>query len=151
MLLGLDPLLGGDLLKTLRDMGHGDSICIVDSNFPASEIARRAGVPCHALAADTAAVARAILSVMPLDSFIDEPVRRMEVTATPNELSEAHQQVLAVMHELAGSQWRMGSIERFAFYEEAARCAAIVATLDRRGYANFILAKGVVGPDGKVV
>ncbi len=151
MLLGLDPLLGGDLLKTLRDMGHGDSIAIVDRNFPAHEIARRSQVPCHVLATDTATAARAILSVMPLDSFIDEPVRRMEVTASPAEPSEAHQELLAAVHEVAGERWRMGSIERFAFYEEAAKCAAVVATLDRRGYACFILTKGVIGPDGRIV
>lgn len=151
MLLGLDPLLGGDLLKTLRDMGHGDSIAIVDCNFPAHEIARRAGVPCHALATDTPGAARAILSVMPLDSFLEEPVRRMEVTATPGELNEAHRELLDTVHEVAGKKWRMGSIERFAFYEEAVKCAAVVATLDRRGYACFILTKGVIGPDGKIV
>ncbi|MEZ5865663.1 MAG: RbsD/FucU domain-containing protein [Geminicoccaceae bacterium] len=151
MLLGLDPLLGGDLLKTLRDMGHGDSICVVDCNFPAHEIARRAGVPCHAVATDTPSAARAILSVMPLDSFVEAPVRRMEVTATPDELHEAHRELLATVHGVAGDRWRMGSIERFAFYAEAAKCAAVVATLDRRGYACFILTKGVIGPDGKIV
>lgn len=151
MLLGLDPLLGGDLLKTLRDMGHGDSICVVDCNFPAHEIARRAGVPCHPLATDTPGAARAILSVMPLDSFVEAPVRRMEVTAAPDQLSDAHQEFLGTVQEVAGNQWRMGSIERFAFYEEAAKCAAVVATLDRRGYACFILTKGVIGPDDKIV
>jgi L-fucose mutarotase len=151
MLLGLDPLLSGDLLKILRDMGHGDMICITDCNFPAHEIARRAAVPCVSLATDTPRAARAILSVMPLDSFIDHPVRRMEDGNAPGELNEAHKDFQAVVHHTAGERWQMGSIERFAFYAAAATCAAIVATLDRRGYACFILTKGVIGADDKIV
>lgn len=151
MLLGLDPLLSGDLLKILRDMGHGDMVCVVDCNFPAHEIARRAAVPCVALGCDTPRATRAILSVMPLDSFIEHPVRRMEVTATPDEPNEAHREVLGAVHEVAGARWRMGTIERFAFYAEAGRCAAVVTTLDRRGYACFVLTKGVIGPDGQIV
>ncbi len=151
MLLGLDPLLSGDLLKILRDMGHGDTIAVVDCNFPAHESARKAGVPCVPLAADTPTAVRAILSVMPLDSFLDHAVHRMEVCADPTEPNEAHQEVLNVVHQTAGERWRLGSIERFAFYKEAAKAAAVVTTLDRRGYACFILTKGVIGPDGKIV
>ena len=151
MLLGLNPLLSGDLLKILRDMGHGDMLCIADCNFPAHEIARRAAVPCVSLACDTPRAGRAILSVMPLDSFIEHPVRRMEDGAAPGALNAAHEDFKAVVHRTAGERWQMGSIERFAFYAEAAKCAAIVATLDRRGYACFILTKGVIGADDKVV
>lgn len=151
MLLGLDPLLSGDLLKILRDMGHGDTLAVVDCNFPAHEIARKAAVPCVALACDTPTAARAILSVMPLDSFVEHPVHRMEVCASPTEPNESHRDFLAAVHDTQGSRWQMGSIERFAFYEEANKCAAVVATLDRRGYACFILTKGVIGPDGNIV
>lgn len=151
MLLGLDPLLSGDLLKILRDMGHGDTIAVVDCNFPAHEIARKAAVPCVSLACDTPAAVRAILSVMPLDSFLEHAVHRMEVCAYPTEPNEAHQDVLATVHQTQGSRWQMGSIERFAFYKEAAGVAAVVTTLDRRGYACFLLTKGVIGPDGQIV
>ncbi len=151
MLLGLDPLLTGDLLKILRDLGHGDTLAVVDCNFPAHETARRAAVPCISIAADTPAATRAILSVMPLDSFVEPAVHRMEVCASPTEPNEAHQEVLQAVHDSAGERWQMGSIERFAFYQEAAKCAAVVTTLDRRGYACFILTKGVIGPDGKIV
>lgn len=150
MLLGLDPLLSGDLLKILRDMGHGDTITVVDCNFPAHEIARKAGVPCVPLAVDTPRAARAILSVMPLDTFIETPVRRMEVCASPTEPNEAHKDFLAAVHQTAGDRWRMGSIERFAFYDESLKSAAIVTTLDRRGYACFILTKGVLDAEGNV-
>ncbi len=151
MLIGLDPLLSGDLLQVLRDMGHGDTICIADCNFPAHEIARRAAVPCVPLAADTARATRAVLSVMPLDSFVEHPVRRMEDGHAPGELNEAHRDVLAAVQQMAGERWTMGGIERFAFYAEAAKCAAVITTLDRRGYACFILTKGVIGADDQVV
>jgi L-fucose mutarotase len=151
MLLGLDPLLTGDLLKILRDMGHGDTVCIADCNFPAIEIARRAGVPCISLATDTPRAAEAVLSVLPLDSFVDHSVFRMEVCANPRELNQAHSDFLAAVHRTAGDRWAMGSIERFAFYKEAAKCAALITTLDRRGYACFLLTKGVIGPDNKIV
>jgi L-fucose mutarotase len=151
MLLGLEPLLSGDLLKILRDMGHGDTIAVVDCNFPAHETARRATVPCIPLACDTASAIRAILSVMPLDSFLEHAVHRMEVCATPTEPNEAHREVLEVVHQAQGERWQMGSIERFAFYKEAAKAAAVVSTLDRRGYACFIMTKGVIGADGKIV
>lgn len=151
MLIGLDPLLSGDLLKILRDMGHGDMLCLADCNFPAHAIAQRAGVPCIPLATDLPTATRAVLSVMPLDSFIPHPVRRMEVDNAPGELNDAHQDVQRAVHETAGARWQMGSIERFAFYAETAKCTAIVATLERRGYACFILTKGVIGADGEVV
>lgn len=56
-----------------------------------------------------------------------------------------------MVKKIAGKRWRTGSLERFAFYEATAACTAVIATLDRRSYANFILTKGVIGPDGKTV
>ena len=40
MLIGVPPILGPDLLATLRAMGHGDEIALVDANFPAESVAR---------------------------------------------------------------------------------------------------------------
>ena len=133
MLIGLDPLLNGDVLAVLRDMGHGDSVVLADANFPAHYL----GPPAIRIDSDAVRAGRAVLSVMPLDGFVDAPVRRMEADARkePN---------------VAGP-WPMGSIERFRFYEEARACVAVFATLELRPYANFILTKGVIAPDGSVV
>jgi L-fucose mutarotase len=147
MLIGLDPLLSGEALAVLRDMGHGDSIAIVDSNFPAHFL----GPPAIRMAADIVQTGRAILSVMPLDSFVDWPMQRMEVIGRPNEITEVQAEFAAMAEEVAGADWSMGSLERFAFYEAARDCVAVFATLDRRPYANIILVKGVIGPDGTVV
>ena len=150
MLIGIDPRLSGELLALLRDMGHGDTLCIADCNFPGASIAADAGVPCIRTSLDTVEIGRAILSVMPLDGYVEDPVMRMEISGRPAELNEAHDAFLAMMRETAGTDWTMGSRERFRFYEEAVKCRAVVWTLDRRGYANFILKKGVIAMDGSV-
>ena len=45
MLLGLDPVLGPDLLHALAVMGHGDRIVLVDANYPATRGRRLIAVP----------------------------------------------------------------------------------------------------------
>ena len=146
MLIGLDPLLSSDALALLRDMGHGDSVVLADANFPAHYL----GPPAIRIDADLVRAGRAILSVMPLDGFVDAPVQRMEVDGRPKEPNEAHREFAAMVAEVAAT-WPMGSIERFRFYEEARGCVAVFATLERRPYANIILTKGVIGEDGAVV
>lgn len=146
MLLGLDPLLNGETLAVLRDMGHGDRVALVDANFPA----RYLGPPAIRLDTDLVRAGRALLSVLPLDGYVDAPVLRMEIDGRPRELGDAHREFAAMVEEVAGP-WPMGSIERFRFYQEAQACACVFATLERRPYANVILSKGVVGADGGVV
>ena len=146
MLIGLDPLLSGDVLALLREMGHGDGIVLADANFPAHHL----GPPAFRMDTDLVRAGRAILSVLPLDGFVDAPIRRMEIDGRPKELNDAHQGFAAMVEEVAGS-WPMGSIERFRFYEEARGCVAVIATLERRPYANMILIKGVIDEDGAVV
>jgi L-fucose mutarotase len=41
----------------------------------------------------------------------------------------------------------MGSVERMAFYEQAKKSYAVLATSERRFYGCFILKKGVIAPD----
>src|SRR6478609_5827696 len=76
MLKGLDPLLGPELLSILRAMGHGDELALVDANFPAAASAKRLvrldGIP-------ATRVLTAVLSVLPLDDFVDSPATRMAV------------------------------------------------------------------------
>ncbi|MCB1833733.1 MAG: fucose-binding protein [Geminicoccaceae bacterium] len=151
MLIGIDPILNGDVLQVLCDMGHGDTICIADANFPGRETARRANVPWAHLDCDLPRAMRAVLSVMPLDSFVEEAVHRMEDGDDPQGLNEAHRDVKAVMEEVSGTRWKLGGIERFAFYEEALNCSLVISTQERRGYACFILKKGVLDPGGAVI
>lgn len=148
MLRGIDPLLSPELLMILRAMGHGDEIAIVDANYPATSnadwLVRLDGV-------DASQALAAILSVLPLDSFVDDPANGMQVVGKPDEIPPAIADFQTIVDRLAGFPVRIGRIERFGFYERAKTCFAIVATGDRRLYANIILRKGVIGADGEVV
>lgn len=142
MLKGLDPLLDADLLYVLAAMGHGDELALVDRNFPAVSTARRLVL---LPGANATAVTGAILSVMPLDTFVDEPIVRMEIVGAPTEISSVHADVLLVCEAVEGRPLEMGSISREAFYERARQAFAVVATSEQRPYGCFLLKKGVVG------
>lgn len=139
MLKGLSPLLTPDLLHVLASMGHGDEIVLADANFPATTHARRL-VPLHG--ADAPAVLDAVLSVLPLDDFVERNASTMQVVGDTHAVPEVVQAFNATLlrHGAAAAT----SIERFAFYERAAAAFAIVATGERRVYGNILLRKGVV-------
>ncbi len=154
MLISLDPILNADLLYVLRAMGHGDELAIVDANFPSLSIAETTvfGEPIILDGVDLPAAATAILSVFPLDSFVDEPVNRMEVVGAPDEMAACHQDMRAALDASSDRTWKMGGVERFAFYERARQSFAIVtAAGERRPYGCFFLRKGVIAPDGSVM
>lgn len=153
MLKNLDPLLTAELLLVLRSMGHGDEFALVDCNFPAASVAEQtvSGRLVSLDGVDLPRAAEAILSVFPLDSFVETPVYRMEVVGNPQELASVQRDVQAIIARDDSRQWGMGSIERHAFYDRARHSYAVVATGERRPYGCFILVKGVIGPDGRVV
>lgn len=149
MLKAIDPLLNADVLHALRAMGHGDDLVVCDTNFPADSVAR-ATVLGRLLRIDNVTAtraARAILSVLPLDSFVDHPAERMEVVGKPDEIPEVQREVQAEIDRAEGRSWPMGSIERHAFYERARRAYCVIATGERRFYGCFVLKKGVIAPD----
>ncbi|WP_136661267.1 RbsD/FucU domain-containing protein [Nitratireductor sp. XY-223] len=143
MLRGLNPILSPDLLYILRAMGHGDDIVIADANFPAESMGQKV-VRLDGLSATD--VAEAVLSVMPLDSFVDDPAITMQVVDDPQAtppVVEAFQNIIEVT---ADSPVPIKSIERFAFYDRAKAAFAIVQTGEGRHYGNIILKKGVIAP-----
>jgi L-fucose mutarotase len=143
MLKAIDPLLTPDLLYVLRAMGHGDEIAIVDGNYPAQS----AGPEVVRLdAADATRTLDAILSVMPLDTFVPEACWRMEVVGDAEAEQPIFGEFRAVIAKREGPQFKLGQLERFAFYERASRAFAVVATGERRLYGNVILKKGVIRP-----
>jgi L-fucose mutarotase len=149
LLKGIDPLLNADVLQALRAMGHGDDVVLCDTNFPADSVAR-ATVLGRLLRLDNvtaARAARAVLSVMPLDSFVDAPASRMEVVGKPGEIPVVQQEVQAEVDAAEGRSWPMGSVERFAFYERAKQAYAVIVTGERRFYGCFIFKKGVIPPE----
>lgn len=142
MLKRIDPLLNADLLYVLAAMGHGDELALVDSNFPATSHAQRLvrldGV-------DTEVAGRAILSVLPLDSFVDEPVVRMEVVGAPADVTASQTEFLQLAEDAEGRSLSMGALSRHEFYARAQSAFAIVATSEARPYSCFLLVKGVIG------
>jgi L-fucose mutarotase len=149
MLKSIDPILNADVLFALRAMGHGDDLVLCDTNFPADSVARQTilGRLLRLDGVNAPRAARAILSVMPLDSFVDKPALRMEVVGKPDEIPAVQMEVQKEIDAAEGRIWPMGSIERFAFYELAKKAYCLVQTGERRFYGCFVFKKGVIPPD----
>lgn len=142
MLHNIDPILSPDLLYTLRAMGHGDEIALVDANFPAES----SGPTCvRADGSTNSEILRAVLSLMPLDTFVDDPALCMEVVEDPKIIPEAVADFQTIINEVADAPRQIQPLERFAFYDRAATCFAVVQTGERRLYGNIILKKGIIG------
>jgi L-fucose mutarotase len=151
MLKGIDPRLNADVLYALRAMGHGDYLVLSDTNFPSDSVARETKIR-RLLRMEnltSAQAAEAILSVMPLDTFIDNAAERMEVVGKPKEIPAVQKEVQKVIDKAEGKSWPLKSIERFAFYDKAKKAYAVIQTGERRFYGCFILTKGVISPDVK--
>lgn len=149
MLKSIDPLLNADVLYALRSMGHGDDLILCDTNFPADSVARQT-VFGRLLRIDNvtaARAARAILSVLPLDSFVDTPAFRMEIVGQPGEIPPVQSEVQAEVDAAQGRPSPMGSVERFAFYDLAKKAYCVIQTGERRFYGCFVFKKGVIGPE----
>jgi L-fucose mutarotase len=149
MLKSIDPVLTPDLLWTLAAMGHGDDLALVDANHPAARIARStaSGKLIELPGLSMARAARAILSVLPLDDFTPDPVRRMLVVGDADAVPDVQKSVQAEIDAASARKIQMAGIERFAFYEAAKASFAIVQAGDPRGYGCFLFRKGVVFGD----
>ena len=149
MLKGLDPILNADVLHALKSMGHGDDLIIADMNFPSDSIARQTvyGKLLKLENVTAGRAAQAILSLMPLDSFVPHPALRMEIVGKPDEVPPVQQEVQAAIDKAEGKSWPMGSIERFAFYEAAKKSYVVIQTGERRFYGCFLFKKGVLPPE----
>ncbi len=141
MLKGIDPLLSGELLNILDSMGHGDLLLVVDRNYPAAS----SGRPVVRLGeVGVRRALGAVLSVLPLDSFVDRPLERMEVDGDPSRTTPGQDAVLALASQLEDRPLEYAVVGRLAFYERAKQVFAVVHTLDPEPYSCYILRKGVV-------
>jgi len=143
MLKNIPPILGPDLLGILRAMGHGDEIAIVDANYPA-DAAGPVLVRLDGISATD--VLDAILTLMPLDDFVDEAAICMQVVGEAKRREPVMDEFDRIIktHE---PKMGLSSVERFAFYERVSKGYAIVQTGERRLYGNVLLKKGVIRPD----
>lgn len=143
MLKNIPPILGPDLLGILRAMGHGDEIAIVDANYPADGagpvLVRLDGI-------SATEVLDAVLTLMPLDDFVDEQAICMQVVGNAGQREPVMDafEIIVKKHE---PKLGLSSMERFAFYDRVAKGYAIVQTGERRLYGNILLKKGIIRPD----
>jgi len=141
MLRSINPLLSGELLKIMDQMGHGDVLGLVDRNFPAFRY-RQPVISLRGIG--TEAAIDAILSAFPLDSYVTDSIRRMEIDAEPDSVNQPTQAVIAAAKRWESFPVPVIGVERFAFYEQAAAATAFVQTGETVGYACYLLRKGVI-------
>ncbi len=141
MLKNVDPLLTADLLSILRSMGHGDTLAIVDRNFPAASTAQRL-VDLSGARID--AVTKAVLSVLPVDTFVEPAAFRMGVVDEPDRTLPVHEEFQHALDAAEGRAVTLAVLDRFDFYERARSAYAVVYTGDERPYGCFLVTKGVV-------
>lgn len=141
MLYGIPKIISPELLKVLMEMGHGDEIVIADGNFPAASHAQ------HLVRSDghgAVELLDAILSLFPLDSFVERPAALMQVVPGTGTETPIWDEFAAVIRTRCNLNDAFEYVERFAFYERAKKAYAIVATGESALYANVILKKGVI-------
>lgn len=141
MLKNIDPLLNAELLGHLRAMGHGDVLALVDRNYPAASSAQRLVV---LSGVDIVAAAEAILSVMPVDAFVEPALLRMGAVGDEETVQPVHADLQRVVDAAEGRSVASAALERFDFYRKAAEAYLTVATTEARPYGCFLVTKGVV-------
>jgi len=134
--------LNADLLCVLAQMGHGDDLAIVDANFPAATMAK------HLVRSSSTStpVLEAVLTLMPLDDFVEAPVAVMKVVGAPDEIPETVREYQTAVDKAEGRPIKMERLERFAFYERSKSAFAVVATTETRLYGVVIVKMGVIRP-----
>jgi len=142
MLKTIHPLLSPELLTILAEMGHGDELAIVDANFPAVTMARRL----VRISAPATPVLEAVLTLLPLDDFVDAPVTVMQVVGAPDEIPETVREFQAAVDTAEAKPVKVSRIDRFAFYDRVKAAFAVVATGETRLYGNALVKKGVIRP-----
>lgn len=144
MLKGIPKIIPPELLKVMSEMGHGDTIVIADGNFPSESMGKDSIViRCDGHSGDE--ILDAVLSLLPLDTYVESPVNLMEVVPGDNVETPIWKKYFNIIEKHDGrGESAVSYIERFAFYEKAKKAYAIVATGESALYANLILQKGVI-------
>ncbi|MGV1753157.1 RbsD/FucU family protein [Agrobacterium sp. CG674] len=146
MLKGIDPIINAELIHALMLMGHGDQLVLCDINHPAQTIARQTtfGRLIDVSGCGLERTAEAILKLFPLDTFVDAPVKRMQVVGDAEGQVPIFAAMQNVVDRAENRPVTIEALERFAFYEAAKKSFAIVRTSDPGPYGCFIFSKGVI-------
>jgi L-fucose mutarotase len=141
MLRNIPKILSPELLKVLCEMGHGDEIVIGDGNFPAENFGQKV---IRADGHTTPDIMKAILQMMPLDQYVDEPFVLMEIPPTDDFDPVIWKDYKQILEDVGENKDAILHMERFAFYDRCKAAYAIVATGEESIYANMIIKKGVI-------
>ena len=128
MLKGVSPIISPELLKIIAEMGHGDELVLSDANFPGTSIGQKC-VRCDGHGC--AEVMKALLTLFPLDDFVEAPLAVMQVPAG-----------MFPDTDLPTAKFDM--MDHDAFMERARKAFAVVQTGETALYGNIIIRKGVV-------
>ena len=144
MLKGIPKIISPDLLKALCEMGHGDTLVIADGNFPAESVGKDATVIRYD-AVGVPPLLEAILTLFPLDTYVEKPVSLMAIVPGDNVKTPIWDEYKAILAQSdARGEEMIEQVERFAFYEKAKKAYLVIATSESALYANIVLQKGVV-------
>lgn len=141
MLIGLPAILGPDLLYTLRAMGHGDEIALVDGNYPAQNDARRL---IRADGHGIIALLDAILQILPLDRATPHAIFRASLNNDPAQTAPIHH-VIEATCRLRAPTHAVHPLSGTDLYPRIRAAHTIIATSETALFANVILRKGVIG------
>jgi L-fucose mutarotase len=146
MLKGIDPIINAELIHLLMLMGHGDELVLCDVNHPAQTIARHTtyGRLVDVSGCGLTRAAEGILKLFPLDTFVEAPIKRMQVVGDPDQQMPVFAEMQTVIDQAENRPIKMEALDRFAFYEAAKRSFAIVRTSDPGPYGCFIFKMGIV-------
>lgn len=141
MLYKIPSLLTPELLYAMRAMGHGDELVITDANFPATshgqECIRLSGV-------NSSEALAAILTLLPIDTFVDNPFATMEIVDHPETIPPTVEDFTQIIQKKTSFTSSPKGLERFEFYQRAKKAFVIIQTSDIRPYANIMVKKGVI-------
>ncbi len=132
MLKGINPILTGDLLALLDQMGHSDTVVIADAHFPAYRLSDIV----VEVALGSPEVTEAVCSVLELDD-----VNAVQLMDSEGKALEVQEELIAAAGNPGDD--RVNLVERYAFYDVAEKANFIIRTTETRIYANVILSKGV--------
>lgn len=143
-------MLSPDLLNVLCGMGRGDEIVLADADFNAEWLA--GGKPVQRSPGAGMREARvAVLSVLPLDGFVRQPVAEMQLADTAAEYRGALQrEVLGDLVARGGARAEQcETTEHLRAYERLRGAYAIVQTGEMKTWANLLFKKGVVAVEAR--
>lgn len=144
MLKGIPKVLSPELLKVLCEMGHGDRLVIADGNFPSASVGKNA-IVIRADGHGGAEMLEAILTLFPLDTYVEKSVKLMQVIPGDPVETPIWDEYAEIVERVGGCKRDViGEVERMAFYEEARSAYAVIATSEGALYANIMLQKGVI-------